>query len=538
MPIREEDERVAALLGEWPWDVFTDRDGNNWFLSANSPPVLRRKDGRVERIAGPAPLAPFEVSDIAQTPDGRLWLAVKHRGLALVESVNESPIVVQDISARLPSRNVLEVVAMTDGSLWMAQPNTIMHWDPTTDASRVLNVLDGIAPAPLNLDPRHDPAPYPLLVGTWEGFYMVHREVLKDASAPRVQVPAVLVGDSVWWWHADLDRSELQLPVAPDRITFLLRTDNLIDPQRDGLAYRITELDTAWSPMTDEERITFNHLGPGTYRFQVKARTNNGPWGSITTVAFNVPPPFWATWWIRLLMLLLILLCAWALFRLLLRKRLRKERERLERERALMDERMRIAHDLHDDLGSALALIAMEGELARMGDGSGAQDALKRVSEGAREVTDNMRRIVWALGSGQDTLGDLVAYIRSSAAELLERAGVELEARIELLWPELPLTVDQRRHLLLLMKELLLNVVKHARAREVTLRIEQRHEELTIIVADDGQGFDVAERKAVGTGLTSLHERVKALGGGLDVHSSTQEGTCITIRVPVRARVV
>lgn len=533
VPIGIEHPAVATLLSEWPWDVFVDRDGRSWFMSANTPPVVLHPDGRAERVVGPPSLAPFEVNDMAQTPDGQLWFAVKHRGLAVLRSRRKGTNEVEDVSDQLASRNILEVQAMKDGSLWMSQPNTIMHWDPRTGTSRVLSVLDGIAPAPLNLDPDHEPADYPLLVGTWEGFYMVHESALGGAIPPRVHMPSVLLGDSVLLRNADRARSALTLPTGPDRITFLLRTDNLIDPQRDELAYRMVGQDTAWSVIGDEERITFNHLAPGAYRFEVKARTNGGAWGAITAVPFAIPPPFWATWWFRALLVGGAVAIIHALFRIVLRRRMKMEHERMERERALMAERMRIAHDLHDDLGSSLALIAMEGELARMGDGSGAHDALKRVSEGAREVTDNMRRIVWALGSGQDTLGDLAAYIRSSAAELMERADVELSTEIGIADPRTKLTTDQRRHLLLITKELLLNVVKHAQAQRATMHIIQQNGSLRLVIVDNGKGFDAAERIGTGTGTTSLFDRVKALGGTVDLQSAVGAGTHVTIEVPL-----
>ena len=194
---------------------------------------------------------------------------------------------------------------------------------------------------------------------------------------------------------------------------------------------------------------------------------------------------------------------------------------------------MRIAHDLHDDLGSSLALIAMEGELARMDEGADPRDALKRVSDGAREVTDNMRRIVWALGSGQDTLGDLAAYVRASAAELLERADLELATEAAIATPELRLSADQRRHLLLITKELLLNVVKHAAARKADLRMVQSNGDLHLTVADDGRGYDPTERTGAGTGTTSVHERAKALGGTVVVRTAPGAGTTVEVVVPL-----
>lgn len=532
-PIKEEHPEVAALLSDWPWDVFVDRRGRSWFLSANSPPVVLWPDGRVERVTGPPELAPFEVSDIAEAPDGRLWLAVKHRGLALVEPSEDDTVRAMDISNELPSRNIVEVVAMADGSLWMSQTSTVMHWNPLTGAKRVLSVLDGIAPAPLNLDPSHTPAQYPLLVGTWEGFYMIHEEVLGHASPPHVQVHTVLVGDSVLARQADLVGS-LSITGRPDRLTFLLRSDNLIDPQRDELTYRMVGLDTSWALIGDEERISFNHLGAGIYRFEVKARSNGGPWGAVTSLAFVVPPPFWATWWFRSLVALCVILLAWGLFRGLLHRRLRKEREQLERERALIGERMRIAHDLHDDLGSSLASIGMESELAEMAaNDPAARDALRRVGQGARNVGDNMRRIVWALSSGQDTLGDLVAYVRGVAGELIDATDAELETEQRIRTPEHELTVDQRKHLTLFCKEALHNAAKHADASKVLLRFEQDGALLRVRISDNGRGFDPDTLPGTGTGSNSMRERASALKAVMSVDSIPGKGTTIALDMPL-----
>ena len=530
---------LARSLGTWPWDIFTDRTGRQWFLSATSPPVMLHRDGRTERVTGPELLAPFEVSDMAQAPDGRLWFAVKHTGLAMLEADATDVRSIKDMSAQLTSRNVTDIVAMQDGSLWLTLPNALQRFDPATGRCRVITVVDGLPSGPLNFSTSHAPLMPPLVVGTWEGFFTVRDEALAPVPPPTVQIPRMLAHDSLI--ATLLDRStgrDIALTHDLNRITFFLRSTNLIDHQRDEFAYRLIGTDTTWINAGNEDRITFNNLPPGDHRFEARARTAQGPWGAVTTAGFTILPPFWATWWFRGVMVLAMMVSAWLAFRALLRVRLREQRIQLERERALLEERIRIAHDLHDDLGSSLALIAMEGELARMDGGSNARDALKRVSEGAREVTDNMRRIVWALGSGQETLGDLAAYIRSSAAELMERAELELDATVRIATPELKLTADQRRHLLLITKELLLNVVKHAGAHSTTLRMAQQNGHLALIVSDDGRGFDTAARMGAGTGTTSVQQRVRALGGTLDIRSTQGEGTTVEVTVPLNAQEV
>jgi signal transduction histidine kinase len=179
----------------------------------------------------------------------------------------------------------------------------------------------------------------------------------------------------------------------------------------------------------------------------------------------------------------------------------------------------------------------MEGELAAMGAlGKAESEVLRRMSEGARDVTDSMRRIVWALGSGQDTLGDLMVYIRSSAAELMENAELELTTTVELITPTMVLSADQRRHLLLITKELLLNVVRHAQARCVELRMQQTSEAISITISDDGVGFDPISAPGTGTGRISVRDRARALGGTVTWSSFNGKGTHAHLRIPLTSK--
>lgn len=362
-------------------------------------------------------------------------------------------------------------------------------------------------------------------------------------NAARDQLPAtrtVIAGVVRAGRHLPMDLMHDSIRVAYAQRALRVQIAALGTPRPElvRFGYRLDRA-MAWIDLGGSRWLDLPDLQEGSYRIEIAALDVAGGGPSASAVLdLTIAPPWYRSTWMLLASGCLLIAAAVLAVRLLVRRRLRAERARAERERALLEERMRIAHDLHDDLGSSLALIAMEGELARMGDGTDTFDALKRVSEGAREVTDNMRRIVWALGSGQDTLGDLVAYVRSSAAEMLERAEVALETEARIAAPGAKLTADQRRHLLLITKELLLNVVKHARASAVSLRILQENGTLMIHVSDNGRGFDAAARMGAGTGTTSLSERVKALHGSVDVRSSVDGGTTVEVNVPLGVEAV
>lgn len=305
-------------------------------------------------------------------------------------------------------------------------------------------------------------------------------------------------------------------------------------PESVLLRYRLGP-DRPWIDLGNARSIDLPDLREGNYAIEFSTLNDE----AITAkLLLTIHPPWFRSLAALFAAITMLMVTGGALSRAWLSRRLREERERSAREKALLEERIRIAHDLHDDLGSGLAMIAMEGEMARIDEQADARDALRRMSEGTRDITDSMRRIVWALGSGQDTLGDLAAYIRSSAADLMDRADLVLRTEAHTQDPQFRLTADQRRHLLLITKELLLNVVKHAHAKSVRLVLEERRGTLLITVSDDGKGFDIGERMGTGTGTLSIANRVAALGGTWNVRSAKGEGTIAEVQVPLSPRPV
>lgn len=346
-------------------------------------------------------------------------------------------------------------------------------------------------------------------------------------SAPRAAIAAVLSGGV----HLPAHPFSAALEVPYDKRSLSVRVSSLgaAVPERALVRYRLNP-DRPWIELGSARTIDLPDLREGRYAI---AFALLGSDDHPATLLLTIRPPWFRSTAAIIAAIGLLFIIGIAIARSWLARKLRIERERSAREKALLEERVRIAHDLHDDLGSGLAMIAMEGELARMDERGDAREALKRLSEGTREITDSMRRIVWALGSGQDTVGDLAAYIRASAAELMDRAEIRLASEARISDPQHRLTADQRRHLLLIAKELLLNAIKHAKAGTVRIVLADDGGVLLLSVTDDGQGFNPDERLGAGTGTTSIGNRVKVLGGTWRVRSRSGEGTSVEVRIPL-----
>jgi signal transduction histidine kinase/ligand-binding sensor domain-containing protein len=292
--------------------------------------------------------------------------------------------------------------------------------------------------------------------------------------------------------------------------------------------------DPKWSAPSSRPDIGLVNLPPGKYTLHVKAHFLTGRYPDKTAAwSFLIRPPWWQTWWFRTLFVLACTAIIAALIRIYIRSRLEIQRTRLEKKQAVEKERTRIATDMHDDLGAGLSRIKFLSETIHLKKqmGQPVQDDLGNIGRYANEMIDKMGEIVWALNEKNDSLNDLLSYTRSYAAEYLEQSGI-------------PCTLDAppadgvsrfvsgefRRNVYLTIKEALHNIVKHSKARNVTISILVGND-LVIVIGDDGIGFDPAGVRPAGNGLTNMRQRVSDIGGQLQI--CHDDGTTIRLTVPL-----
>jgi signal transduction histidine kinase len=198
-------------------------------------------------------------------------------------------------------------------------------------------------------------------------------------------------------------------------------------------------------------------------------------------------------------------------------------------------ERMRIAQDLHDDLGANLTQIAYLGDtlLNHTGLPSDLSSEIEKMRCTAREATRALDETVWAVDPGQDTLEGLAGYLAFFAQDYLEGAQLSCRFDIPETLPPLCVPSEVRHHLLLAFKEVLTNIIRHARATAVDIRLVIEPPEGILIIADNGCGFVVGSsetRPGGGHGMASIHKRLEAIGGQCDVQSQPGSGTKICLR--------
>jgi PAS domain S-box-containing protein len=219
------------------------------------------------------------------------------------------------------------------------------------------------------------------------------------------------------------------------------------------------------------------------------------------------------------------------------RKRSEEALRRTREERLVELERVRkrIARDLHDDIGSSLTQISLLSEVVRQRvdhDDSRMTEPLSAIATSSRELVDSMSDIVWAINPQKDHMSDLVQRMRGLASDVSTNCNMKLRFNAFDAEDNVRLGANLRREVFLVFKESLNNIVKHSGASEVDIEFRVAPNSLHLSVKDNGRGFDpLAESD--GHGLVSMHERIRDMGGTLEMTSSAGSGTTIQMQVPM-----
>jgi signal transduction histidine kinase len=215
-----------------------------------------------------------------------------------------------------------------------------------------------------------------------------------------------------------------------------------------------------------------------------------------------------------------------------------QERQRAERRREIEQERGRVAHDLHDDLGAGLTEVSMLSSLAKspMTSAEEKQRYLEDLTSAAERMVTSLDEIVWAVNPRNDTVASLASYFGAYAQRLLDLASVACGLDVAEDLPDYPLDPKFRQELFLAFKEAVTNVVRHSGATQAWLRISVRDHQLVVEVTDHGRGFDRQARPAGSDGLANMSERLKGLGGECEIQTSAQTGTTVRFCAPLPKR--
>jgi signal transduction histidine kinase/ligand-binding sensor domain-containing protein len=334
----------------------------------------------------------------------------------------------------------------------------------------------------------------------------------------------------------------MRLPANARDVSIDYTALSLVSPEKLHFKYKLEGQDQDWKEVINNRQAQYTNLPPRHYRFRVIASNNSGLWNeSGDSLEFFVDPAYYQTNWFRALCTAVFLMLLWAAYQFRIR---RVQREFNMASGARLNERMRIARELHDTLLQSIQGLMISFQAARNLLPGRTEEAIRTLDQAIREGGD-------AIAEGRDAIQGLRANpaVEDNLEHLLTAAGKEL-ARSSNTQRELPafrVTVEGARQPLSpilqdevyrIAREFLRNAFQHAHARRIEAEIAYDIRFFRLRIRDDGRGI---ERKVLEAGarqghwgLPGIRERAKRIGARLTLWSEPGAGTEAELTVPAR----
>jgi signal transduction histidine kinase/ligand-binding sensor domain-containing protein len=502
-----------ASLSKARWQSYTARDGLppgriNCLLASRlgvlwvgaDQGLAYVEDGNVHIIPSDIALFHESIFGVAEDSDDFLWvLTSSHlfrvRCADLLRKGREPIFVWQfgtddGLPALLPSRTGRPIVTDRVGRIWISLGNTLV-----------------IA------DPRQLRQPYPPTLVQFQ-----------KVSADGVSLP---LGEIV------------SIPAGHIRTAIHFAGLNLAAPNRVRFRYKLAHLEHAWSATTPVGEASYTNLAPGRYTLDVQASNIDGLWnGPSAELQLYVEPALWQALWFRALVVLVISAMGFMVYRSKLRAMQRQWDLRFQ---TRLDERIRIARELHDTLLQSFHGLILRFQAVRdmlPDEPVAACDALGSVIDRAAEAITEGRYAVQALRGEEECreLGESLAAIDREFRSEVRKAEAETSYRVLVEGTPRRLHPVVRDDIYRVAREAVRNAFRHAHATRIELDIRYDEGAFRLRVRDDGDGIDLevmdSGRRKGHYGLPGMRERATSIGGQFEIWSELRRGTEIEITIP------
>lgn len=542
--------------------IVARRSGGVW-IGFNDGAVFRENKGQFLRMSESNNAQDKPIRALCEDSAGRLWFGTDSGRLGCIFGRR---FLSWDLPAGAADKAIRGLVAAADGDLWFGTDRSIYSvaqkelnaWPSSQTPLRpqLIYRTDSVANTPTSYGwPRALTSPDGTLwFATDSGVVTVDLAApIMDAAPPPVLIEDISVNGRSLPRALIKTSSNTNSAAQPTRLSSDVRSLDihftaldLSAPEKIRFRHRLDGSDSDWVLDNDQSRdVHYERLPYGPHMFRVQAGNADQSWfENSASFNFVIPTPMWRTPWAITAYVVFGLALAGGIARVVLARRYRRRLEALAAQRAMERERLRIARDMHDEIGSKLTKISFMTERAKRE--LQGQDPVARkldsIAGTSRDLLQTLDEIVWAVNPHNDTLEHLAAYLGQYATEYLQNTAVECELRIPQGLPHHPLSAEARHNLFLAFEEALNNALKHGRATRVRVDMKLAPSRFEITIADNGRGFDPVSLETSGNGtptgrerngLQNMRQRLDILGGQCTIQSRQGHGTTVVLSVPL-----
>ena len=454
----------------------------------------------------------------------------------------------------LPNDTIMGILEDDHGNIWLSTNFGISKFDPVKETFKNYDQRDGFQSNEFNQMAYMKLKSGEMAFGGTNGLNIFHPDDIKDnLFIPPVVITNFLISNKPVLISEN--NSVLKKSVTLEKEITLSHRDNVFSfefasldyniPGKNQYAYRMEGFDKDWVYPGNRGFATYTNLDHGEYIFRVRGSNNDGIWNEEgTSIKIKINPPFWKTLWFKSFGVLAVAGTAGSIYRGKLEK-IRKEKQAQEEfTRRLIDvqenDKKRISMELHDSIGQDL-LITKNKIMLSLNKPDDKELMIRNIKEASDIISDTLndvREISYTLHPYQIERLGLSKAIQSIIDRASRSSDIVFTKSIDLI--DKLVQPDVEISLYRIVQECINNILKHSKATEVILNVSKGNEDISILVSDNGAGFDMNKIKADlskhGFGLKGMAERVKLFDGRLNIVSSEGNGTSYNINVPYKTK--
>lgn len=512
----------AGLASDRVLESIEAEDGSIWIATYGG--VTRFKDDEFQSFAIQEGLPNNAVMNVLEDQRGRIWVST-FGGIAWFDGLKFQSITAND---GLPDDVCYFIHQSENGFYWIGTTNGVVRFNPDLFfnaegqdknlAFQVLNKEQGLIANELNLGAVYEDKAGYLWFGTVEGFSRFDPNSYQGNTVPpKVHITGVNASGREY---------------KPDEYFTLSHEENYLEIQYAGInftapnqilyEYRLSEIDPDWQQTTSRS-VKYPSLPPGEYTFHVHARNLNGTWSEeLEEVKFRIFAPFWMQWWFWVLILAAVIGIIYLFYNYY------RARKMIDIERM----RVRIASDLHDDVGASLTEIALQSDFLQAGDAdSEFKKSLEQIGRQCRKIVSSLDDIVWSIDARNDTLGDLTDRMQDYVLNTLEPKNMTVTYDFDELNMDNKLPVSVKENVYLIFKEAVNNIAKYSNGDQVDIKMQNHSGYFEFKISDNGTTGKGT--KKTGQGLRNMEMRAKRIGADITIDST--DGFTITVKGTLNA---
>lgn len=492
------------------------KDGSMWIATYGG--VSRYYEGEVESFSIQEGLPNNAVMMVLRDDQDRIW-ASTFGGIAWFDGLKFQNITTED---GLPNRVCYFLKQSKDGTFWIGTNNGVVKFDAEKyfsevpaeqeQAFQLITKEQGLVSDEMNLGAVYEDSNGHLWFGTVEGVSHFYPSRYKgNPLPPNVKIDQVITSGEVHRksTHFDLNFDQNYVEISYSGINFTA-------PNQVVYEYRMKGVDPTWQ-RTKNRLVKYPSLPNGEYTFSVHARNTNGSWSNeMTEITFFVKAPFWMQWWFILFVVIAFTGIIWLFYNYY------KARKLIDIERI----RVRIASDLHDDVGASLTEVALQSDFLQASKiDPEFKQSLVQIGKQCRKIVTSLDDIVWSIDARNDTLGDLTDRMQDYILNVLEPKDFLVEYDFEDLKMGNKLAVPIKENLYLIFKEAVNNVSKYSNGDKVEIKMKTTNGDFRFEIHDNGTTGK--GNKKTGQGLRNMEMRAKRIGAKIDVSPKNGFTICI-----------